>query len=441
MPNSTLSVIKDPITGNSYARDTSVAGSTYAAYTPPAAAAPATSSDSSSTKVARYPSAGVSSSSKVDDDENDYQNASKQESYNDIEQRILGSYSSEIAAIKAAEAAALTAQAPINAQAEGRTRASSAASGTLGTDFGNSQQGAAEKTSSDNNNKIVSDYETKINDLQNQAAQQAESEYSGERSSAQQAAKDKITYDQQQQATTQSKIQQIAAATSLDDLSQDEYDSLYANSGFSSGDEFNAYYNAARQAAIQGTKLVGDSTTGWYVPQIDSNGNLTYKNVIKPIVKPTATGAYQFDPDTGEVKTIAGAQNKIITSGGRIWSIDPTTNKATALTSRVATAADGKVGYQKATVDQQLAVHAWIESQPGSDAQKQQALANVQSSPDYFMTALNGALQSGIYVPAAVSSDSSDDAASADAEQAAQDAEDAADNLQNDQDSGGEGAD
>lgn len=398
------------------------------------------------TKVARYPSAKATTTDPVQGAEDQYQSASKPESYADVEKRIVNSYSSEIAAIRANSAAQLAAQDPLNKANEGRTRAASAGSGTLGTDFGNGEMTEAEKASQRANDLIRTDAQAKEGAITSKAGEEARADYNTERTTGQAALKDKIGYAKDAVSQVQSKIQTIAAATKLDDLSQNEYDSLYAHSGFNSPEEFNAFFEAAHTAALQGTKLVGDATTGYYVPQIDpATGGLTYKNVIKPIVKPTQYGAYEWDPTSGEVKTIAQAQPKIMTSGGRIWSIDPKTNKAVPLTARVAAAAGGKVGYEKANLDQQLAVHAWIESEAEKSGRDASAyLTQVKTDPNAFMEALNGALQSGIYVPAAVSQDSTDtsaaDASAANAAQAAQDAADAAANsAANGGDGGGDG--
>lgn len=387
-------------------------------------------------KVPRYPSANVSGNDPVAGAEAKFLESAPKPNLDEIESQIRDSMGSEISTIKSMYADMLAKQDITNKQREGRTRASSAAGGVLGTDFGNAEQNQAKGESDAANSAIYNEEMNKLAALDNSALSQGRTIYESRLGTYQGAQKDNIQFRKDAISKTHQMLSSIAATTKLEDLPQAQYDSLYANSGFSTPEEFNAFYDASRMATLQGTKLVGDASTGFYIPQLGSDGQLTYKNVIKPIIKPSQYGAFQFDPSTGDVKSVAPAMPKIVSSGGRIWSIDPTTNKAVALTSASA-GAGGKVGWGKANLDQQIAAQSWIEQEAqkgGRDASPY--LKQIKDDPDAFLQALQGASEAGIYVPAALSVDSSDaQTAAATAEDAAANAQQAADDAA----AGGEG--
>ncbi len=389
------------------------------------------------TQVTRYPTSSSSTGSAgVTAAQNAYGESVKPESDASIEARIQSEYSGELAAIRS-KYADITAQHLTSDKAqEGRTRANASAEGTLGGDFGNAEQSTAERATADDIASVKAQQAAEEAGVGTAVRTATEAERQAQKGTYQQSLKENVGTAQQKVKDTQSMIQQVAAATDLNSLDQKEYDTLYANSGFDTPELFNKFYEASHQAAIAGTKLLGDATTGYYVPQVGPDGQLSYKNVIPAIVKPTQYGAYTFDANTGEVKTIAPAQPKIVSSGGRLWSVDPKTNEAKALTSATA-ASGGKVGWQAANTDQHLAVVSYAENQAnaynkkyGTSYTPQQIISAAQSNPDAFLTVLNLAAGSGIYNPASVYVDpASQDTSTMDA--ATQAAQDAADNANN----------
>lgn len=355
------------------------------------------------TKVTRYPSStSTSGTSGVTAANKAYQASITPESDADIESRIQGEYADSLAAIRS-KYADITAEHMTDDKAqEGRTRAASSANGTLGGDFGNAQQSTAERATSNDLQSVRDAQAADEESVLSQVRSGVESERQGQKATYQKATSDNLAAAQQKVKDTQAMIQQVAGATSLDQLDQSEYDTLYANSGFESPELFNSFYEAAHQAALSGTKLLGDATTGYYVPQVGADGQVSYKNVIPAIVKPTQYGAYTFDASTGDVKTIAPAQPKIVSSGGRLWSIDPKTNDAIALTPASA-ASTGKVGWQSANTDQQIAAYSFIEREATSAGKDpKHYLDLMRSNPDAFLVALNGAVQAHLYTAAAV---------------------------------------
>lgn len=364
-----------------------------------------------------------------------------------ITARISDEYAQEVAAIKSITADQIASQDKVNAQDEGATRATSAATGVLGSDMGNDNQTRAQEQSQSADQQIQSSEESQLAGIQQNISTAAEGEYTTEKSAYTTALQNKIS-------STQSTIQSMAANTPLSSLSQNEYDSLYASAGFDTPEEFNAYYTAAGQAAKLGTKLVGSDAVGYFLPQIDpTSGNVTYSNVIMP--KPTAGsqyGTYQYNPTTGNVETVSpGTTGKIITSGGQLWLVpmqngSPTGGKAVPLTQKTTgTGSSTKGGWSKATIDQQLAVQSTImsEAQAANYTQDQTnaAIEAVQSDPTKFLDVLNVAFDSGTYQPTALDSTGSgqtDDSAATAAESAASDAEDAADNASNNSDGTGD---
>lgn len=388
----------------------------------------------STDKVGRYPSssAGASDSTTLDQSETP-------ESEESIQSRIEDSYATQISAINSVKADLLQKQGVVNANNEGRTRATAASSGVLGQDIGNENQDSAAAESAAANKAIEDASASEIAALQSKASDTAESEYNTEKGNYQTYLKSKIS-------DTQAKVGTIAASTPLEDLPQTEYDSLYASAGFDNPDEFNAYYEASRTAALQGVKLTGSDTTGYYMPVVGADGKVSYQNVIKakPVpISGSQYGNYVYDPTTGDVQAVSqGSTSKVITSGGRLWLVpmkngSPTGGAAQALTPQSA-GSTAKVGWDKASTDQQLAVQSWIEGQAGGDtASEQHYLQVVQSNPDAFLTALNSAFEAGTYIPAALDSTATDSSAADAAAQSAQDAADAAANSADSVDTGG----
>lgn len=384
------------------------------------------SSGSSSTPpVARYPTgydsaAGVTND--VDSAENDYVTSTTPEDPNAVAARVSAEYAAQLAAIKTRYAALTSNQEVTNTSNAGKTRAVNAASGVLGQDFGNAndantaaagQQALATISAEEGNEEgaVYSGENTEIN-----------GQLDKEKTTNQSALQQKLTYLQGVATQAQAKVQSIAANTPLDTLDQTTYDTLYKQAGFDTPDEFNTYYEASRTAALQGAKLVGSDTVGYFIPTVGSDGTTTYKNVIpaKPtVINGSQYGNYVLGADGNVTQVSPGQQTKIITSGGRLWSVDLKTNAATPLTS--ASSGAGKTGWQQASIDQQLAVQAWITKNASSSGKDPSTyVSQVQSDPDAFLYALNQALDAGIYSPINVTgstdpgSDSTDTSDSAD---------------------------
>jgi len=366
-----------------------------------------------SSRATRYDVGGGSATDAL---ESTILNNAQPESEADIQARIEAGYAQEIAAIKATYAGIMSGQVAVGQQNAGRTRASAAASGVLGQDIGNSEQASQAATEQQAEATIAAEEAAKEGDVYGQINTQAENEYQTERANFNTAQNNELSYLQTRAKDTQAQVASIAATTDLSKLDQATYDSLYAKAGFDTPDEFNAYYNASRQAALQGVKLVGDSTTGFYMPVVDSSGNVSYKNVIKgkPITGSIGTGgAYIYDPTTGQVQTVQPTVNKIITSGGILYSVNPTTNKATPLTKK-SSSTSSKVGWGD-DLQSTLAVQSYAEGNAdaynkkyGTSYTPDQLIAAAKSSPDAFLVILNEALGSGVYNPTAVAPVQSD---------------------------------
>lgn len=399
--------------------------------------------------VARYPTGytapagGGTPSSSIDDAESAVEASTTPEDPATVQARVASQYASEISAIQSYYNGLTSQQGVTNKNNSGKTRALNATSGVLGSSFGNAND---ENTETANNAALgyIADEESNQEaSVYGQENSEVDSELNTEKAANQTGLQNRLTYLQNAATQARSQIQTVAGTTPLESLSQDAYDSLYQQAGFNTPDEFNAFYTASAAAAAAGTKLVGDSNTGYYTVGVGANGQPTYTNVIKGT--PTTFtggqyGTYTLGAD-GEVTQVSpGQTTKIYSSGGQLWSVDTQTNKATPLTQKAAGVTGGKVAWGDDT-SSTLAVQSWIESDNltsynqanGTNYTPDQMMSMVQSNPDAFVQALNQALDAGLYVPTNVSPGSSANAAA----QSAQDAEDAADNtFNNTQDSG-----
>lgn len=426
---------------------------TWGNFTPPATPAPAVTS-TTSTAAGRYPTnytappAGTTTQSPADAAESTYLSDSTPQSDAAISANVSSLYASEIASIQQYYNGLLGQQAIVNTNESGKTRATASAEGELGQDQGNALQANQDATNSAANANIVAEEgqaEGAVTDKEASATLSAEQSQQATKLAADTQA---IGYQNTKMAAAQQQIQTVAGTTDLASLPQDEYDSLYEASGFTTPEEFNAYYTASRQSAITGAKILGDTTSGVWQQQgngtwknvIPSQNTIgdpttgvyskqsdgTYKQVIAPQVKVGsigAAGSYIYDPSSGNVQTIGPAANKIVSSGGVIYSVDPATNKATQLTAN-------KTGWQSTTAgadNEKAAIMSYVNSLGLSTSDSAALVQSVQSNPQAYFTALGNASQAGYYIPTTVGTgDGTTQDATDAATNAAQDATDAA---------------
>lgn len=380
----------------------------------------------SSNATGRYPtgytapaSNGAPAQSPISSAESQYQTDTTPEDPSVIASRIQSEYAAEIQSIKNYYAGLTSAQTTSNVNESGKTRALTAASGELGQDIGNTQQ-----TDQDNSNQSKLDLITKEEQaaegaVTGQEAAQTESEIQSQKTTQQNADTQRLSFLKDQASQAQSQISSIATSSDLSSLPQDEYDSLYEASGFSTPEQFNTYYNAVRQSGLLGAKTIGDATTGVYQQQTDGtykkiipgtkntigdpstgvwslNNDGTYTNVIPAAPKIGSIGAggsYVLGAD-GTIKTIKPQANKIVSSGGVIYAVDPSTNKAIQLT----TTKNGWNGATGSSGDQEkAAIIGYVNSLTGVDPKA--TLDKIQSDPTTYYQALSAASNSGFFTP------------------------------------------
>lgn len=406
---------------------------------PAAPGASSTGSGAAATKVPRYPSTvtpgGTPTPNAVDAAETAYQTSTTPETPEAVSARVGAMYAQELAGIKAHFADVMAGEKVTSANSTGRTRASAAAGGVLGMDFGNQELDATDKVNKQNEQNVSDQESAAEGAVYSKENTDVENELQSQKTTNQTALQQKISYLKDQATAAQSQVATIAGTTALADLPQDTYDSLYQKAGFDTPEEFNAYYEAAHNAALMGVKLVGDATTGYYTPQIDpSTGQISYNNVIKAKKDPIAIsgsqyGNYVYNQDSGEITTVSpGQQYQIKSAGGQLWRIENSSGKATPLTPKYTGVT--KVGWDHATVDQQLAVQRWIEDQSQQEGKDPSTyIKQVQGDQTAFLTALNASLDAGYYTPITVQQTGTDTSA----DDAATQAQNAADDVSNGQ--------
>lgn len=382
--------------------------------------------DASTAPSARYPSSSAASTT-VDEAEDAYMKASEAENPTDVARRVQAEFSGEIGSIKNYYAALTSQQQTTNTDESGKARATASASGELGSDMGNALEAAQDKTNNAALQNIVAEEGNAEGAVVGQENSDIDSQVSSERTAAAAAAKDNVAYQQDRATKVQASIATIAGQTDLPDLPQDEYDALYEASGFATPGAFNAYYAAQRQSALTGGKTIGDATSGVWQQQPDG----TWKSVIAAppkIGSIGAEGAYVYDPSTGSVSTIAPAANKIVSSGGVIYSIDPKTNAATPLTSKdTGSGTQGWAATGSGTDQEKAAIMSYLSSL-GSSIDIDATIKKIEADPDTYYQALGAASQGGFYTNLNVGMvPGSDDSAATDA---ATEAEDAANNIE-----------
>lgn len=413
---------------------------------PTAAPTPAptpTPTPDASGATSRYPSGYVApttgpepsapAESAEDTAEAQYQSDATAEDPNAIATRISSEYASEIQSIKNYYAGLTSQQQTVNTNESGKTRALESASGELGQDIGNTETNQQDQANEQSLNVIGQEEQNAEGAVEGMEASTTESEIQSEKTAQQTADTQRLSFLSQQAQQAQSQIATVAGTTDLSSLPQDEYDSLYEASGFSTPEQFNTYYTAVRQGSILGAKTIGDATTGVYQQQADGTykkiipgttntigdpttgvwslqSDGTYKNVIPAAPKVGsigASGSYVFNSSTGAIQTVAPAANKIVSSGGVIYSVNPSTQQATPLT----TTQNGWVGAKGASGDQEKAAIIGYVNSLGGGIDPAATIAKIQSDPTTYYQALSAATQAGYYVPVnlGVGTDSTDE--------------------------------
>ena len=337
--------------------------------------------------------------------------------------RIQAEYAAEIASIQQYYGNLVSGAQKANVNTEGAVRSIQGAAGSLFSPTGVSAIKKEQEAGQARVNAIGDEMQTKIASIQSGIAAKIEEETINEKTTKTAADLARITELKTQQEEAQKKMATIAAATALKDLSQPEYDALYEAAGFANADEFNTYYESMRQSAMTGGKTIGDAKSGVYQQQQDGSWKIvipatdaigtpetgvwkqkddgTYANVIPAQPKIGAIGAqgsYVFNPSSGKIDVIKPAAPKIVASGGVIYSVDPTTSKATPLTSSASQ--DGWSGAKGSAGNQEkAAVLSYINSLGINDDQKKQLQSAVKSNPDDYYNALAKASQAGFFIP------------------------------------------
>lgn len=382
------------------------------------------------TATGRYPTGytapaqgAAPATSSTDQAESTYLTDSTPQSDSEIASNVQGLYAGEISSIQNYYNGLLGQQNIINTNNEGKTRATDSAEGELGSDMGNADESNASAAAETASGDIVSQENNAEGSVTNEEASATLSQEASQEQTKLAADVQNIGYQSTKAQTAQSQIQTIAGTTDLASLPQDEYDSLYEAAGFATPEQFNTYYNAARQSALTGGKTIGDASTG--VWQQQANGTWTnvipsgttigdpttgvyakqsdgsYSQVIAPQNKVGtigAAGSYIYNPSTGQVQTIAPAAPKIVSSGGVIYSVNPTTGTATQLTANKTgwTATGGSADNEKA------GIMSYVNSLGLSSDQAAALQQSIQSNPQAYYTALGNAAQAGYYTPTTI---------------------------------------
>lgn len=345
----------------------------------------------------RYPSSGdTTTTSPADSAESTYQSDSAAEPEGDIASRVASEYSGEISSIQNYYNTLISQATTANTEASGKERATESAEGELGSPIGNTAEQAQDNANLENSESVVAAENNAEGAVEGQEASQTESEITAERGQQQTADQNAVTYAQDKATQTQTQIATVAGTTALSDLPQDEYDALYEASGFTTPQQFNDYYQAMATAAKTGAKTIGDATTGVWQQQADG----TWKSVIPAPLKTGSLGAnggYVFDPNSGQVTTVSPTTPKIVSSGGIIYAIDPSTNEATPLTSKTGgSKGSGWDGTGTGTDQEKAGIMSYLSSL-GSTIDMQATLKKIESDPDTYYQALGAASQNGYY--------------------------------------------
>jgi hypothetical protein len=155
-----------------------------------------------------------------------------------IRNQISDQFTSEIAAIQQNYANLISKQNQVNDQNVGATRSTQSAAGTLGTSpIGDTAIAETEQSGVDATGNIISAENTDIANVNEKEQSALTSQENLQNSTA-------ISLIQKKQTDALNDISAIAPNTPLDQLSQSEYDRLYADSGITDPQLFNDYYTA-----------------------------------------------------------------------------------------------------------------------------------------------------------------------------------------------------
>lgn len=374
----------------------------------------------------RYPSDSPTPKSATQVQEDKITAGAQAEDPTAVASRIQGEYAAELASIKNYYAGLTSHQLDTNKVESGRTRALVSASGELGQDIGNAQQDNQDTSNQDKLDIIAREGAAAEGALYSKQNTTIESEIQSEKQKQQESDVQRLGFLSDEAQKAQAQVASVAGSTDLATLPQNEYDSLYEASGFATPEQFNTYYNAMRQSALTGGKTIGDATTGVYQQKQDGTWSKvipgakttigdptagvwqkqddgTYKNIIPAQPKTGSIGAqgsFIFDPTTGSIKTIKPAAPKIVSSGGVIYSVDPSTQKATQLT----TTQQGWTGAKGVGGDQEkAAVLSYINGLGLADEETKALTEAVQTNPQAYYATLGNASQEGYYTPMTVS--------------------------------------
>ncbi len=228
----------------------------------------------------------------------------------------------------------------------GQERAMEARGGRIGSPMGAAQKSAVEAQNLDIERSVQAEQAAKVAEVLSEASSKADEEIARQREAKQQGAETYLKYlegaDTKKQSNASAVLQSLLGqGVKLEDLSQDEYNSLTSSLGLSPKD-FNTIYTGelkkadataaatAKDFAIQNNitkqfytldgKTIYDTATGKVVdPQqyIAAGGdpNIEIQPVQKPITKNDllggdATGYYQILPD-GSAKLVIPPANKL----------------------------------------------------------------------------------------------------------------------------------
>ena len=165
----------------------------------------------------------------------------------------------------------------------GRTRAGAAASGVLGSTFGEAELGAQEQKNLEAQRLLEEQQATEESQARygiDEATRKRfveEREYAGKESDRQLAALEKTA------SSARENIKNIATTSRFDDIPTSTVESLFTQSGFSTPEEFKSFFEAARQAATKkNVELKEMKDGGWVKFTTDPiTGEITTDQVVK----------------------------------------------------------------------------------------------------------------------------------------------------------------
>lgn len=236
----------------------------------------------------------------------------------DINKEVSDQFQAAITAITGYYNNLTATQTKTNENNSGRARANAAAAGTLGGDFGNMALGAADKENNAALATIEAGKNKEIQDVYNKVSSTARDEYQTELNNANDTAKRRLDVATAQTTEARNNIKSAASQTDLKDMSPDQLQKMFQSSGFSTMEDFTAFYNGSRQSALNAnysapSQLADGSVVQYYKNPV--TGETTVKELVgakeKPINIPR--GGTLVDPVTGKV--IAKGQPFVVGGG------------------------------------------------------------------------------------------------------------------------------